>query len=190
MAILMTWNNAFIFFITDVYLLIRFFGKYARYVDKNIFICLIFRASNQLIKSLMKKTSFYLLLPGMLILIFLTFQIGCKKETNNDEYYVKYEVNSSTIYYGANLGIIINTETNQTTTFTSDQGGHWEVVIGPVQKGFNAKLYVGAIDDTHDKLKLYTNIYVSKNDSPFALKKSDGSDTPRDFVELNYTIDY
>ena len=29
-----------------------------------------------------------------------------------------------------------------------------------------------------------------KNNSPFALKKSDGSDTPRDSVQINYTIDY
>jgi hypothetical protein len=60
----------------------------------------------------------------------------------------------------------------------------------PVSKGFNASMSVMAQGNTFDKLKLYTNIYVSKNGSPFSLKKSDGSDEPRDFVQISYTIDY
>ncbi|WP_236974833.1 hypothetical protein [Membranihabitans maritimus] len=38
--------------------------------------------------------------------------IGCEKEKNKvaDEYYVKYEVNSSTIYIGGKLDVTINTE--------------------------------------------------------------------------------
>jgi len=117
---------------------------------------------------------------------------GSEKENKNntDEYYVKYDLKSDTIYIGLKLDVTINTETNEAKTFTIDQGQTWETVIGPVQKGFQAELIAAAAGETHDKLKLYAKIHVSKNDGPFALKKGDGSDTPRDSVELNYTIDY
>ena len=133
-----------------------------------------------------------LLVWGFIVTIGISI-ISCKKENGNnvtDEYYVKYEVNSTTIYFGGKLDVTLNSETNETMTITIDQRTLWETVIGPVQKGFNATLKVSATGETHDKLRLYTNIYVSKNDSPFALKKSDGSDTPRDSVDLSYTIDY
>ena len=39
-------------------------------------------------------------------------------------------------------------------------------------------------------LKLYANIYVSKNGSPFALKATNESEQVRNFVSLSYTIDY
>lgn len=107
-----------------------------------------------------------------------------------DEYYVKYEVNSSTIYSGAKLDFTIRTEKNEDLTLVINQRTLHETIIGPVEKGFNASMLVSAQGNTHDKLKLYTNIYVSKNGSPFALKESDGSDKPRDFVQLSYTIDY
>lgn len=128
------------------------------------------------------------------ILAFSIINIGCNKKDADikvpDEYYIKYEVSSNTIYYGGKLDVTINSETNKPVTITINQRTLWETLIGPVQKGFNATLNVTAIGQTHDKLKLYTNIYVSKNGSPFALKKIDGSDTPRDNVSVNYTIDY
>ena len=133
-----------------------------------------------------------ILIIGFIATIGVTIT-GCESSTGNentDEYYVKYEVNSATIYYGGKLDVTLNTETNETTTITIDQRKLSETVIGPVQKGFNATLKVNATGDTHNKLKLYTKIHVSKNDSPFALKKGDGSDKPRDSVELNYTIYY
>lgn len=139
-----------------------------------------------------------ILILGMIFTVGVAI-IGCENTTGNekenknentDEYYVKYEVNSSTIYYGGKLDVTINTETNEATTITIDQRKLWETVIGPVPKGFQAALKVVATGETHDKLKLSAKINVSKNDSPFALKKSDSSDTPRDSVELNYTIDY
>ena len=33
-------------------------------------------------------------------------------------------------------------------------------------------------------------IYVSKNNSPFAIKQSDGSEIDRNYVQISYTIDY
>ena len=134
-----------------------------------------------------------------LILVFIIaigiINSSCNKECDSDiepidEYYVKYEVNSSTIYSGGKLDVTINTENNENMTITINQRNLWETIIGPVSKGFNASMRVEATGETYDKLKIYTNIYVSKNDSSFALKKSDGSDTPRDNVQINYTIDY
>ena len=120
-------------------------------------------------------------------LTILTLIVGCEK-SNTDEYYVKYEVDSSTIYSGGKLDVTINTEKSDAITITINQRVLWEIIIGPVNKGFKAEMQVEA-SDIRD-LKLYTNIYVSKNNSPFALKAIDGSDTPRDFVSIDYTIDY
>lgn len=134
--------------------------------------------------------SFYWILViaffGMLLL-----STACNKDDDSDpdEYYVKYEVNSSTIYFNQKLEVIINSETGSPISFSIDQNALWETIIGPVQKDFNATLSVTNLG-VEDKSALYTNISVSKNDSPFALKASDGSDTPRNYVELNYTIDY
>ena len=94
------------------------------------------------------------------------------------------------MYSGGKLDLTINTEENKGLTLVINQRALHETIIGPVRKGFNASMDVMAQGNTHNKLKLYTNIYVSKNGSPFALKKSDGSDDPRDFVQLSYIIDY
>jgi len=134
-----------------------------------------------------------------LILVFIItigiINSSCNKECDNDiepidEYYVKYEVNSTTIYYGGKLDITINTEKNKNKTITINQRNLWETIIGPVPKGFNASMRVEAKGETYNHLKIYTNIYVNKNGSPFALKESDGSDTPRDNVHISYTINY
>lgn len=117
---------------------------------------------------------------------------GCSKnaETKLDEYYVKYEVNSSTIYMGNKLNIELNAENNQHTTLLINTGSTWEAVIGPVQKGFKATLIASEVGSNSGHLRLYTQISVSKNGSPFALKEINGSEMPRTSVEINYTIDY
>lgn len=127
------------------------------------------------------------------VILFITlFSVSCKtnNEDINDEYYVKYEVESKTIYYGGKLDVTLNTETNELTTMIIDQRKVFETVVGPVKKGFNAKLNVLAKGTTHNQLKLKANIYVSKNNSPFANKKSDLGDQPRDSLQINYTIDF
>jgi len=127
---------------------------------------------------------------GFIVAMGITI-ISCEKKNNeSDEYYVKYKVNSTTIYSGAKLDVTINTEDNQNITLIVNQGTQWETVIGPVQKGFNATLKAIATEETYNQLRLYSEIHVNKNDSPFALKEIDGSDTPRDSVQISYTIDY
>ena len=127
------------------------------------------------------------------IFTFGILNFGCEKcdeISDSDEYYVKYEVSSTTIYFGGKLDVTINTENNENMTITIPHRILWETIIGPVQKGFNATLEVDSGGENTTQLRLYTQISVSKNGSPFALKKIDGSDTPRDFVQISYTIDY
>jgi hypothetical protein len=116
---------------------------------------------------------------------------GCSKkaEINNDEYYVKYDVNSTTIYIGK-LNVVINAENNQSQNFTINSNAPWEVVIGPVKKGFESNLSVSEIGSNYGHLTIYPQISVSKNSSPFALKQNDNSDIPRSSAQISYTIDY
>lgn len=109
---------------------------------------------------------------------------------NSSEYYVKYMVDSDTIYFGGKLDVKVTDENNQKTTIQIPAKKPWEIVIGPLKKGFKATLEVNEIGNNHGHLKLYTQIFVSKDGSPFALKKIDQSDNPRTSVEIDYTIDY
>ena len=138
------------------------------------------------------KSQWYskLLLWGLFIAFSLT-NFDCKKdETNNADYYVKYEVNSSTIYYGNHLRVVLTDANNQSTIFTINARTPWETTIGPVKKGFNANLSVSDISNNYGHLTLQAQISVSKNSSPFTLKQSDDSNTPRTKVQINYAIDY
>jgi len=128
-----------------------------------------------------------LILPVILALAIINF--GCKKE-ENDEYYVKYEVNSSTIYFEGKLNVKLINEKNQITNLTINTRSVWETIIGPVKKGFKASLSVSEVGDNYGHLTLYTQISVSKNDSPFALKEIDNSDVPRTSLQITYIIDY
>jgi len=117
----------------------------------------------------------------------LNFGCQCDCEEASDQYYVKYEINCTHLVGGhANAEIIISAE-NKDLTFNIEELTSWETIIGPVQKEFDATLKVTVSNAT---VLLYTNIYVSKNDSPFALKASDGSAEPISAVQLSYTIDY
>lgn len=127
-------------------------------------------------------------LAWALILTFgiVSFGCQCDCEEDADEYYVKYEVYSSTMYSHLTILTTVNNEKNSDVSFTFDAGTQWETIIGPVQKGFDATLGVSVETETLIHLK----IYVSKNDSPFAVKANDSNDTYRTSVQLSYTIDY
>lgn len=127
-----------------------------------------------------------------LIIAFGIIYSGCSKkdDTNNDEYYVKYEVNSSTIYYQEKLNVTLRNEKDSNTTISINIPSKWETVIGPVKKSFNATMAVIKEGAADSQLKLNTQISVSKNNGPFALKQIDNSDAPRNSAQINYTIDY
>jgi hypothetical protein len=132
------------------------------------------------------QTSFRII-ALLIIALIAIYSSGCSKDDDN-EYYVKYEVDSKTIYYGGKLNVTVKTEANTNATYIIDTRSKWEIIVGPVRKGFNATLHVEQKgSDNH--LKLYTQISVSKNGDPFVLKSIDGSDEPRDSVYLNYKIE-
>ena len=131
------------------------------------------------------------------IKFFLLFLIGtslssCKKSQPKDEYYVKYEVESSTIYTGGKLNVEISNE-NGVLPLVISQRQSWETTIGPVSKGFKASLKVtnqgwdGITVENH--LKLYLRIQISKNNGPFSLKQLNGSENPRSTASIDYVLE-
>lgn len=113
-----------------------------------------------------------------------------KTSSNIDQYYVKYEVNSSTIYYGGKLEVVLRNDKSQIIKDTISTRSPWEMTIGPVSKGFNANIQVNEISNNNGHLTLQSQISISKNSSAFAVKSSDNSTIPRTSVLLDYTIDY
>lgn len=101
------------------------------------------------------------------------------------EYYIKYEANASSIYYDARLiEVTITNEDGQKETF--DPGRSFEMIIGPVKKGFNAHLEVNSISTA--PMQLYLELSVSKNDGPFATKEVNGSDQNTKSAIVTHTV--
>lgn len=129
-----------------------------------------------------------LILKSIILLSLLSS--SCKKTDTPDapdRFYVKYEVNSTTVYSGGKLNVTIG-DKDSIQSIVINTKTPWETVIGPVEKGFNATLGVVKSGSTDATLRLYTQISVSVNNEPFVVKKIDGSDVPRNSVSLNYTV--
>lgn len=100
------------------------------------------------------------LVLAIVFIIASIFIFGCSKNNSNkDEYYVKYQANSSTIYLGGKLNVILKRESNQNQTFTIDTRSPWETVIGPVKKGFIANINVSEAGNNFGHLTLQAKIY-------------------------------
>ncbi|HEX7367483.1 MAG TPA: hypothetical protein VF273_10330 [Pelobium sp.] len=140
----------------------------------------------------------------LIILFFILglTNFGCKKERESikvttDEYYVKYIVKSSTAYIQGGKSIYrtaeIASENNSKQSFTFNNAT-WETIIGPVKKGFNASLkasYNVTAFGGPSRTYINSEIYVSKNNGPFALKASDISTTERFSAStIKYVINY
>ena len=134
----------------------------------------------------MKKWNFY----NFLFLLAICFS-ACADGGNEsviDEYYVKYEYrihSSPKNTDGINVMFFNENGTNITTNYKSSVDSY--TVIGPVKKGFNAKLKLQATYTPNPVAfpPLYGQISVSENGSPFVLKNS-GNNSPT--MEINYTI--
>lgn len=128
---------------------------------------------------------------SLLTLAIISITLLCQdcSSNNNDEYYVKYSINSTTIQIGGKLDLFITDEDGIQTEFLVNQREPSEFIIGPVDINFNADMLARDAGSAFG-LKLYANIYVSKNGSPFALKATNESEQVRNFVSLSYTIDY
>ena len=92
----------------------------------------------------------------------------------NDNYYVKYVISSIYPYIFSNWTV---TTPEGNYTKNDYQTRHWEQTYGPVKKGFKCEVQVKSGQPTIE-------IYVSKNQEPFALK------TTKDSYSAAYTIDF
>ena len=113
------------------------------------------------------------------ILVILISLSSCNKDKDkdemgiSDEYYVKYVIkgNGTYIYFS---DFSVNTDQGN-VSFSGYQYHSWNQTYGPVRKGFRASVSVGS--------SVTVEIYVSKNNGPFALKASKSGDN-------SYTIDF
>jgi hypothetical protein len=114
------------------------------------------------------------------VLTIFTFSSCDKEEMDNketvinDNYYVKYVISSSYPKIFSNWSV---TTPDGKYTKNNYQTRHWEQTYGPVKKGFKCEAQVGNGEPTIE-------IYVSKNQEPFALK------TTKTGSSASYTIDF
>ncbi len=130
--------------------------------------------------------------------------VGCSKpepdpQPNNDEYYVKYVFSCQVIQYGKSYA------TPYSVTFTNssleEQIREYkslekeEIICGPFKH--NNKVDISLSHNYYDNVggsshvQSTIDVYVSKNNSPFALKKTDSSSSQKPYTtSLEYTIDY
>ncbi len=114
---------------------------------------------------------------------------SCKKDETqnhqniaNDDYYVRYEIkgNGTYIYFS---DFSIKTDKGD-VSFSGYQYHTWNQTYGPVNKGFSASVSVKSSFVT-------VEIYVSKNNGPFALKASkSGGNSSASNMSQSYTIDF
>ena len=153
-------------------------GFTACYLDENNRIF-----ANDRIMKMMKK----LLTTLLIALASFVAVVGCSKpepQVNNDEYYVKYLFEATnnvgySRYWDCNISF--SDEKGQVEmAFPTVNSLSYEVITGPFSR--NAKVYAtldgGGFPNTS------IQIFVSKNNSPFALKCLTNED------RLEYTIDY
>ncbi len=124
--------------------------------------------------------------------------IGCSK-LNTDEYYVKYVFTCQVVQYGKvypTSYTVCFTDSNLQEQSRSFKSGKEESVIcGPFKYGNGVKLslehfYYDNVGGS-SSANTFLEVYVSKNNSPFALQKSvnNSSQNPQT-TTLEYTIDY
>ena len=118
---------------------------------------------------------------------------GCEKceeceECDLDEYYIKYAVGVQANSYKVPIDIVIRNEHDKTTPYSDTDS--WNITLGPVKKGFTASIWVEFGHTFLGDATLIAKIYVSKNDSPFALKEEAESADTNEPVQIDYTIDY
>ena len=128
-----------------------------------------------------------------LTLIFAVSLFGCKEsdieKSINDDYYVKYHYYADGVIHSCGFKIkYLNSVTSNSNPAVNTIVHHPqsekcenEIICGPFKKNDTV-----AIEMTNESYvgKRLLEIYVSKDNSPFALRKSTTSN------KLEYTIDY
>jgi len=122
------------------------------------------------------------------ILVILISLSSCNKDKDkvemgiSDEYYVKYVLKGNGTYiYFSDFSVYTD---QGNVSFSGYQYHSWNQTYGPVKKGFRASVSVGS--------SVTAEIYVSKNNGPFALKasKSGGISSLTPNISQSYTIDF
>lgn len=103
----------------------------------------------------------------------LNNEINNSEENSNSNYYVKYVISSSYPYIFSNWSV---TTPDGTYSKNDYQTRRWEQTYGPIKKGFRCSVKVERGTSTAE-------IYVSKNQEPFALKNTGANGA-------SYTIDF
>lgn len=115
-------------------------------------------------------------LYAVLAVLATTFLLFTSCSTDDERYYVKYEViSSSTIQ-----SIVCKSEGG--LKYFSQEGTKWEITFGPYEKG--DKVSISASNSGND---IQARIYISIEKEPFVLK---AEKKEKGRVELEYTIDY
>lgn len=133
-------------------------------------------------KNLHMFKGYYLVSLFSLILLAIG---SCKKSdvspTSKDVYYVKYVIKGNTTYsYFSDFSV--NSDKG-VKSFSGYQYRSWSQTYGPVKKGFNAHATVkGSL--------VSVEIYVSKDNGPFALKSSKTGSNMSSSISQSYTIDF
>lgn len=129
----------------------------------------------------MKK---FLKITAVFLTILLVFsscskdEFGNNNSTSQDVYYVQYVIKCSLgLYYVSDFRV--NTDDGY-VNFDNNRTKYWTQTYGPVKKGFNAYAKAQSVHPTIE-------IYVSKNNGPFALKTSKSD---YDEVTASYTINF
>ena len=126
---------------------------------------------------------------GILTAIFMIALMSCNdddKETVinkdepviNDNYYVKYVISCSYPYIFSNWSVATPQGTYNRNNY---QTRHWEQTYGPVKKGFNCSASVG-----NGNPSVAIEIYVSKNQEPFALKTTNNGRGSFAYYTINF----
>lgn len=125
------------------------------------------------------------ILPVLLISLLTSTFTSCEgfNQPNNggsnqqDEYYVKYSISSSFYYFGSITYADVNGTNNDRTGDYNRTSLKWEVIVGPVKKGFRSHVSYSRGNANTVKIE------VSKNNGPFVLKANGEK-------SANYTIDF
>lgn len=128
---------------------------------------------------------------SIVLLLCGTIFSGCQKE-DEDEYFVKYIVQTSNANTEGYATVVFYNEYSKEYDVKISQNQSWQIVIGPVHKGYQARVRVINTTGTSG-LHVYSEIDVSKNASPFAFKTSDGPQAENVWVntsDLKHTINY
>jgi len=132
----------------------------------------------------------YIIIPIVMVLL-----LGCKKKNLccAGGYYVKYVADGKSSFQQAKpngLKIFIYNENGGTTEYIRSNIGANEFTIGPVEKGFMARVAVTNICPPFDcYIRPFLQIHISQNNGPFVLKKEIISSQYSDNASIEYKIE-